>query len=115
MAKFDLDNGIIEFSESARDEESKGRFRSAVVLYFKAIAEISDLIILKKLGKNPDNWDERFNILDIHFPLIYSVLHRMFPLYRKTYRKSITKEECENARNAFETIKSLKEKIEASL
>lgn len=115
MAEEELIKGIEEFESSAIDMKGKKKYRSSVVLFYKAIAETCDLILYLKLRKIPDNWEERFRLLEKYIPAAYIILHISFPIYRKTYRSNISKEECERIENAYERIKKIKESIEKSI
>ncbi len=110
-----LKSGIIEFEQSAREEEAKGRNRAAATLYFKAIATVCDYVIYQKLRKIPDNHAERFRILESHFILLYRVIDSIFSTYLQTYRSGISQEQMEMMKDAFRKAKKLAESVEKCL
>ena len=63
----ELKKGIEEYTQSALEDEAKGRKRSATTMYFKAIGTVCDFVIYSKLKKIPDNHSERFRFLEAHF------------------------------------------------
>lgn len=115
MPEKDLKEGIEEFTKSAHEEEQKNRFRAAAVLYFKAIAEVCDLLLYLKIRRVPDNHTERFRLLEENFHSVYIVLHSIFGLYRKTYRTNITKNEVERIATALKRIREIEENFEKNI
>jgi len=59
---------------------------------------------LRKWGKLPKNHTERFEILKQRYHAIYHELDKMFPVYRKSYRDEILKEELEQVEHGFAAI-----------
>ncbi len=111
----DLKNGIMEFEQSAVEEERKNMLRSAATLYFKAIASACDYVIYLKLRKIPDNHTERFRILEGQFVLFYEIMNRCFPIYKQTYRSNISAEQMEMMKDAFRKIKKLADSFEKGM
>ena len=109
-----LEDGVKEFSKSAEEEDSKGRLRSSAVLYFKAIADLCDIIIYLRLRKIPDNHEERFRLLERCAPNVYNLLHSTFQIYTKTYRKNLSKEEHGRLKDVFKRVKEIAEQIKGS-
>ncbi len=101
-----------EYFSSALDEEKKGRYNSAVVLYFKSLASFADLFILKKTGKSPSSHSDRFRITREKFPEIYDLLDKDFPFYQDSYNKIMSKELAEVIKN---DTKIVAEKAEVKL
>lgn len=89
-----LKAGLTEYIEGGLDEEAKGRFKLAFTAYFKAITQICDLLIQRKIGKTPSNHTERFRLLESYLPDVYTGVNEFFNTYRDTYSKSISKEAC---------------------
>jgi hypothetical protein len=111
----DLKSGILEFRQSAEEEEKKGRKRSAATLYFKAVATVCDYLIYLKFRKIPDNHTERFRTLERHFHDLYKTLDTVFPIYQQTYRSDITAEQLDVMKNAFGRIKEFADSFEKGL
>ena len=89
--QFLLEN-IKEFIKQANISNEDNSFNSAVTLFFKAIAVLIDLHILKKEGFIPKNHTERFLILKSKYPDIYKILNKDFPIYQQSYRIKLNKE-----------------------
>jgi hypothetical protein len=111
----DLKSGILEFEQSAAEEEAKGRKRAAATLYFKAIVSACDYVIYLKLKKIPGSHAERFRVLESHFVLFYQAIDRVFPVYLQTYRSGISAEQMGMMKDALRKIKRLAESVEKGL
>ena len=98
-----IDNGR-EFLKEADRAKEDGAYNSSVTLYFKAIAVIIDLFILKKEGFIPSNHNERFRILETKYPLLYKILDKNFPVYQQSYRLKLTKEYSNAMENDLENV-----------
>jgi len=95
-----------EYLESAKDDESKGRIKSAITMYFKALIEICDFLIYNKILKIPFNHTNRFELLERFFPEIYRIVSPLFKIYRKTYSQEVTKEDLDNVKKGtFDILK----------
>jgi len=81
-----------EYFYSGNDEFNKGRYNSAVVLYFKALISFSDLFVLQKTGDTPSSHNERFKITKEKFSEIYNLLDKDFPFYQSSYVQIMSKE-----------------------
>ncbi len=81
-----------EYFYSGNDEFNKGRYNSAVVLYFKALISFSDLYALQKTGNTPSSHNDRFRITKEKFPEVYDLLDKNFPFYQSSYVQIMTKE-----------------------
>ncbi len=103
----ELKRGVQEYLESARDDENKGRKRSAATMYFKAMAAVCDYVIYSKIKKLPDNHTERFRMMETGFQAFYTTLSKTFPIYQQTYRADISKEQLEMLKYAFKKISKL--------
>lgn len=100
-----VENNLKEFSEMADYALSKQKYNAAVTLYYKALVEICDLELLKKLNKIGSNHTERFELLEKASPVLYGTASKLFRYYRDTYNKELSKtiaelfkKEVENAR-----------------
>lgn len=100
-----LEKNFKEYLEMADYSFSKSKFNSAVVLYYKALAELCDYELLIKFGKIGANHTERFEMLRKISPFLYTISSKLFNFYRDSYNKEITetiaflmKQEVENAK-----------------
>ena len=100
-----IEKNLKEYLEIAEYSLNKKKFNSAVILYYKALVEICDLELLRKLNKIGANHTERFEFLKAHSPSLYNVASKLFRFYRDSYSKEISetiaklvKEEVENAK-----------------
>lgn len=94
-----------EYVEIAEYSLNKKKFNSAVTLYYKALVELCDLELLKKIKRVGANHTERFQLLERASPELYSISSKMFKFYRDLYNKQISetiaklvKENVENAK-----------------
>ncbi len=94
-----------EYLEIADYSFSKSKFNSAVILYYKALVEICDFVLLQKTKRVGANHTERFELLQQHAPQLYEIASKLFRFYRDSYNKeisetiaSIVKKEVENAK-----------------
>lgn len=103
--------------------ESLSMLSEATANYFKALFAIDDLELLKKINFKPKDHVERFELLRKNLPFLYSLTDRLFNTYRKTYTKTITKEELflvkskimeafQNAKITFPTTEEIRKKFE---
>ena len=100
----ELLGNVEEYMEQAEYAVSKSHINSAVTLYFKVIAVLVDLFLLKKEGFIPSNHKERFRILEIKYPLIYNILDKDFPIYQNSYRIKLDKQYAEVFKNDIKKI-----------
>jgi uncharacterized protein (UPF0332 family) len=101
-----------EYYQSAKEELSKERNNSAVVLFFKSLVSLADLYLLIKTGKTPSSHSERFSVSKEKFPDIYNLLDKDFPFYQDSYNILMSKELAEVIR---EDAKKIAGKIGISL
>ena len=87
---------------------NKRKFNSATTLFFKSIAALCDLYILRKEGHIPSSHSNRFRILEEKFPNVYKIADRDFPFYQESYTKKMDEE---SARLLKEDAESLKEML----
>lgn len=100
----ELIENINEFYTSAIKAEQENKYNVAVTLFFKALAVLADLNILKKEGKIPSSHSERFRILELKYPDIYNLLDKNFSFYQDSYRIKLNKEICEVLKNDTEQL-----------
>ena len=100
-----IEKNLKEYLEIADYSFSKRKFNSAVILYYKALVEICDLELLRKLNKIGANHTERFELLKTSSPSLYNTASKLFRFYRDSYSKEISetiaklvKGEVENAK-----------------
>jgi len=94
----ELLENIRSFWRSAELVYSTKDFTSASILYFKCLFVLLDLVILKSKRMTPKDHTERFRILEVSFPSLYSSLDRIFSIYRDTYSLVIGKDKCDEVR-----------------
>ena len=92
MKKEILEKTAKEYYESAQEQLEKGKYNSAVVLFFKALVSFTDLLILNKTGQTSSSHNDRFRKTREQFPEIYNLLDKDFPFYQGSYVKILTKE-----------------------
>lgn len=81
------------------------KFNSATTLFFKSLAALADLFILKKEGKTPSSHTARFRILEEKHPKIYQILDKDFPFYQDSYTHKMDNETAAILKNDVEKIK----------
>lgn len=86
---------VREFLKQARRAKAEGSFNSATTLFFKALAVLVDLFILKREGFIPSNHTERFKLLKEKYLTIYRIMDKDFPIYQDSYRLKISKQTVE--------------------
>ncbi len=84
-----------EYYSLGLDAFKKGKYNTATTLFFKAIAALCDLFILKKEGFVPSSHSNRFRVLEEKYPEIYNIADRDFPFYQDSYTKKMDKESAE--------------------
>ncbi len=86
---------------------NKGKYNTATTLFFKAIATLCDLYILKKEGITPSSHSNRFRILEEKYPKIYRMADRDFPFYQDSYHKRMNKETAQLLKEDAETLRKI--------
>ncbi len=97
----DLIDNIKEYLAKARESEKDNSYNAAVTLYFKAIAVLVDLFLLRKEGFIPSNHNERFRLLENKYAALYRILDKDFPVYQNSYRTKLRKEHAKILENDF--------------
>ncbi len=93
--KSELIKNIKNYSSSAEKIYRDGDYTSACVLYCKCLFAGLDYLLLTKGYGIPKDHSERFRILERNYPILYSTLDKIFPIYQTTYSTSIDKETCD--------------------
>ncbi|MFH1440394.1 MAG: hypothetical protein ABIG89_07530 [Candidatus Woesearchaeota archaeon] len=93
---------ILMFRKSADTLYIAKDYTSATILYFKTWFALQDFVLLNKLGQSPKDHNERFRLLEKHFPDVYRELDKEFSTYRDTYSKIMDEEDCERIKNIVE-------------
>lgn len=83
------------------------KFNSATTLFFKAIATLCDLYILRKEGFIPSSHSNRFRVLEDKYPKIYGIADRDFPLYQNSYTQKMDIESAKLLKEDAEAIKKI--------
>lgn len=81
-----------EHVDFANQAYKKGNYNTAVTLFFKAIAAMIDLHILRGEGAIPSSHSKRFRILEEKYPSLYEIADRDFPFYQDSYTNRMNKE-----------------------
>ena len=102
----------IEYFQAGKEEFAKKRDNSAVVLFFKCLVGLADLIVLREVGRSPSSHSDRFNITKKKLPEVYDLLDKDFPFYQDSYNIVMTKELMEVIEN---DARKLAEKAEIKL
>ena len=99
-----LEKTAKEYFQSGKEELTKGRNNSAVVLFFKALVALADLQIYRKLGKTPSSHGERFSLAKNNLPELYNLLDKDFPFYQSSYNVFMSRELAEVIREDAEKV-----------
>jgi len=105
-------SNISEYFNAALKHKQAKEYNSAVTLFFKAIAALGDLFLLRNENKIPNSHTKRFEILKNKYKEIYLILDRDFPFYQDSYANKMGLEPTELLENdARELIKKLNLKL----
>ena len=99
-----LAKNIREFYAEGNNSLKKGSYNSAASLFFKALAVLSDIIILREKGFIPKSHAERFRILEQSYPEVYAIIDKDFPSYQDSYSLSISRGVAEVIKNDVHKI-----------
>ncbi len=94
-----------EYYTQGSNAFKKGKYNTATTLFFKAIAALCDLFILRKEGYIPSSHTARFRILEEKYKEVYHIADRDFPFYQDSYTKRMDKESAELLKEDAEKIK----------
>lgn len=85
----------------------KNKFNSATTLFFKALAVLCDLHILRSEGFIPSSHSQRFRILEEKNPKLYMIMDRDFPFYQDSYTNKMDEESARLIKEDVETIRKI--------
>lgn len=101
-----IDN-FLEYYDLGIEAFDKKKYNAATTLFFKAIATLCDLYILRKEGFVPSSHSDRFRILEEKHKKLYNIADRDFPFYQDSYTQKMDKEVAELLKKDVETIKKM--------
>ncbi len=93
--KSELLKNIKNYINSADKIYKDGDYTSSAVLYCKCLFAVLDYLLLIGGQGVPKDHSERFRLLQKNYPVLYSTLDKIFPLYLKTYSLSLDKNSCD--------------------
>ena len=96
-----------EYYSLGLDASKKEKYNSATTLFFKAIAALCDLFILKTEGYIPSSHSNRFRIIEEKNKEIYNIADKDFPFYQDSYTQKMDKETVEMLKNDIEKLKQI--------
>ncbi|HIJ11077.1 TPA: hypothetical protein HA278_03390 [Candidatus Woesearchaeota archaeon] len=88
----ELEETFLEEYEAACILQKHQKTKSVTILLSKALFALVDYLIFAKYQKLPKNHSERFRILEIKEPLLYTALDDVWGLYRDSYSKPALEE-----------------------
>lgn len=98
---------INEYFSEGLEAFKKKNYNTSTTLFFKAIATLCDLYILRKEGNVPSSHSNRFRILEEKYPKIYKIADRDFPFYQDSYTKRMDEETAQLLKEDVETLKKI--------
>ncbi len=96
-----------EYFTQGAESFNKEKYNTATTLFFKAIAALCDIFILRKEGFIPSSHSNRFRILEEKHQNIYLIVDRDFPFYQDSYTKKMDKESAKLLKEDAEKIKKI--------
>ena len=105
--KEDLILNYKDFVSSAEDEFGKEKYNPSVSSYFKAIVILCDWKIYTERNMLPKNHTERFYFLREHYPVVYSIVNRLFEKYKDSYNLRLGREDATEVRENARKIENL--------
>jgi hypothetical protein len=93
-----------EFLDGAFDEETKGRYNSAISNYYKALTTLCSLIIYRKNKKTSNSHQEVDMFMSILFPNIRKSIDGLYKTYTGAYQTLKKKEDCEEIKNGIKKV-----------
>lgn len=105
--KEDLILNYEDFVSSAEDEFSKKKYNPSISSYFKAIVILCDWRIYIDRNLLPKNHSERFYFLKQHYPVVYSIVNKLFKKYKDTYNLRLGKKDALELRENVKKIENL--------
>lgn len=95
---------VKEFYSRGMGMKEEEAWNSSVTLFFKAIAVLVDLFLLKEEGRIPSNHGERFRILEEKYGKLYKILDKDFPIYQDSYTIKLNEDYTEVLKNDLEEV-----------
>jgi len=109
MNEKELKNVFIQNLEGAKSEEKQKRYLTAVELYYKALVNLCDILILRERGDIPDYHKLRDEILEELNHDINKMRKEFHIRYREAYYKlDFTIQDTKRIKNAIKTIVRIK-------
>ena len=102
MLKDELLKNAKTFYASASLVYRSGDYTGAFILFFKCLMAICDYAVLAKYSKTPKDHQERFRLLEKHFPLLYKEVDFLFRFYRQSYSTAVRKPICDETMKTVE-------------
>jgi|SRR3989344_6361075 len=86
-----LESNALEYYRNGVVAEKRAEYNTSVTLFFKAMASLCDLQILRDKGFFSSNHSQRFRILEKEYPDLYLKIDNDFRLYQTSYRLKLDK------------------------
>ena len=99
-----LKSGFEEFLTIAVFSEEKRLYRAAVSNYFKALAELCDLILLRTIKKVSSSHTDRFNLLREHKYEVFLIVDDLFKTYTSTYTQYASSNMCKRIKDGIKKV-----------
>ena len=96
-----------EFFESGKDNLDKKRYNASSSDFFKSIVVFCDYLLYSEIRRIPKNHNDRFNLLKINLPEIYSRVSELFKSYTKSYNLKMKLNEVLEIKKYAEEIKQI--------
>ncbi|MFH1849359.1 MAG: hypothetical protein ABH879_04175 [archaeon] len=101
-----LTENVEEYYSEANKALKNQKWNTATTLYFKAMAALCDLFLLKKEGSIPRSYTHRFRILE-KYKEVYNIIDKDFPFYQDSYTHRMDKETAELLKEDVDRIKEI--------
>src|SRR3989344_4519467 len=99
-----LESNALEYYRNGLVAEKHSEYNTSVTLFFKAMASLCDLHILRNKGFFPANHSERFRILEKEYSDLYLKIDNDFLLYQSSYRLKMDKNTSEVLKHDVEAL-----------
>lgn len=101
-----IDNSTEYFSFALSAYKSK-KYNTATTLFFKAIAALCDLYLLRKEKIVPSSHTQRFRMLEKKHKQVYDIADRDFPFYQQSYTAKMDEETARLLKEDAERLKKM--------